>query len=93
MKNINEIYILIQARLGSERVSSKILKPFVDIKFVHILFNKLKKLKITDKKNNNLLAYKDDLKKLGKEYIVNIFNRSKKIFRYKPRYSLEMGIR
>ena len=78
MKNINEICILIQARLSSERVPGKMLKPFAGTTLMDILLEKLSRSKIINKKNIYLSAYEDKLKNLGKKYNINIFHRSKK---------------
>lgn len=78
MKDINEICILIQARLSSERVPGKMLKPFAGTTLMDILFEKLNKSKIINKKNIYLSVHEDALKNLGKKYNINIFHRSKK---------------
>ena len=41
MKNINEVCLVVQARLGSQRVPQKMIKPFCGSSLVSILFNKL----------------------------------------------------
>jgi len=41
MKNINDICIVVQARLNSQRVPGKMLKPFADTTLTDILFNNL----------------------------------------------------
>ena len=46
MKNINDICILIQARLGAQRVPGKMLRSFANTTLVDILFQKLKSSKI-----------------------------------------------
>ena len=43
MKDIKDICILVQARLDSQRVPGKMLRPFADTTLVDILFEKLKK--------------------------------------------------
>jgi len=78
MKNINDICVIIQARLSSERVPGKMLKPFAGTTLMDILFEKLSGSKIINKKNIYLSAYEDELKNLGKKYHINIFHRSKK---------------
>ena len=78
MKNINEICILVQARLSSERVPGKMLKPFAGTTLMDILFEKLRNSKIIKIKNVYLSAYEDELKNVGKKYNINIFHRSKK---------------
>ena len=46
MKNINDICIVVQARLGSQRVPGKMLRPFAETTLVDILFEKLKSSKV-----------------------------------------------
>ena len=41
MKNINDICVLVQARLGSQRVPGKMLRPFANTTLVDILLKKL----------------------------------------------------
>ena len=76
MKNINDICILVQARLGSTRVPGKMLKPFAGTTLVDILFNKLKSSKVIPKENIYFSAYEDELKEVGKKHNINIFERS-----------------
>ena len=45
MKNKEDVCLVVQARLGSERLPGKMLKPFAESNLVDILFKKLKKLK------------------------------------------------
>ena len=77
MKNINDVCILVQARLGSTRVPGKMLRPFAGTTLVDILFNKLKSSKVIPKENIYFSAYEDELKEVGKKHNINIFERSK----------------
>jgi len=77
MKNINDICIVVQARLNSQRVPGKMLKPFADTTLTDILFNKLKSLKSIPLKNIYFSAYEEELKEVAKKHNINIFNRSK----------------
>ena len=79
MKNINDICILIQARLGSERVPNKMLRPFADTTLVDILFKKLKKSTIIPSNNIIFSVYEQELKQVANTHGITIFNRSKKI--------------
>lgn len=63
MKDKNEVCILVQARLGSQRVPRKMIRPFCDTTLVDILFNKLKSLKSLPQSNIYFSAYEDELKK------------------------------
>ena len=78
MKNINDICILVQARLGSTRVPGKMLRPFAGTTLVDILFNKLKSSKVIPKENIYFSVYEDELKEVGKKHGINIFDRSEK---------------
>jgi len=76
MKNKDNICIVVQARLGSERVPSKMIKPFAESNLVDILFKKLKKLKNIPQSNIFLSAYEEELKDIAKENKINIYERS-----------------
>ena len=77
MKNVNDICIIVQARLGSQRVPGKMLRPFNGTTLVDILFDKLKSLKNIPLKNIYFSAYEEELKEVAKKHNINIFNRSK----------------
>ena len=76
MKNINDVCVVVQARLGSQRVPGKMLKTFAGTTLVDILFNKLKSSKIIPKENIYFSAYEEDLKQVGRKHDINIFDRS-----------------
>jgi spore coat polysaccharide biosynthesis protein SpsF len=77
MKDIKDVCVLIQARLGSQRVPGKMLRPFAGTTLVDILFEKLKKSSVIPKENIYFSAYEEELKDVGKKHGINIFNRSK----------------
>jgi len=77
MKSINDVGIIVQARMGSTRVPGKMLRPFAGTTLVDILFEKLKSSKIIPRENIYFSVYEDELKEVGKKYNINIFNRSK----------------
>jgi len=77
MKNINDICILVQARMGSQRVPGKMLRPFADTTLTDILFDKLSQSTIIPKSNIYFSVFEDELKKIGKKHGINIFHRSK----------------
>lgn len=77
MKNINDICIVVQARLGSQRVPGKMLRPFAETTLVDILFKKLKSSKVIPLDNIYFSAYEDELKKVASQNSINIFSRSK----------------
>jgi CMP-N-acetylneuraminic acid synthetase len=77
MKNIEEICVVIQARLSSQRLPQKMIKPFAGKTLVDILLEKTNKL-IIPKSNIYFSAYEKELKEIAKKYEVNIFDRSEK---------------
>lgn len=76
-KSINEIGIIINARLNSERIPNKMLKPFAGTTLIDILFKKLKTSKIIPLNNIYLSAYEPELKEIAYKHSINIFHRSK----------------
>lgn len=76
-KSIEDICILVQARMGSQRVSRKMLRPFADTTLMDILFNKLTKSTVLPKSNIYLSAYEDELIDVGKKHGIQIFHRSR----------------
>ena len=76
MKNINEICVLVQARLGSTRVPGKMIRPFAGTTLVDILFEKLKSSKVIPTQNIYFSAHEEELKEIGKKHNINIFDRS-----------------
>ena len=51
MKNINDVCVIVQARLGSQRIPKKMIKPFAGSTLLDILFSKLTKSKVIPKDN------------------------------------------
>jgi CMP-N-acetylneuraminic acid synthetase len=76
MKNKEDVCLVVQARLGSERLPGKMLKPFAESNLVDILFKKLKKLKNIPQSNIFFSAYEQELKDVAIENRVNIYDRS-----------------
>jgi len=76
MKNKKDICILVQARLGSQRVPGKMLRPFAYTTLVDILFEKLKKSKVFDTSSIYFSAYENELKSIADKHNIKIFNRS-----------------
>tara|TARA_Y100000593_G_scaffold74585_1_gene137361 strand:- start:1209 stop:1889 length:681 start_codon:yes stop_codon:yes gene_type:complete len=77
MKNIDDICVLVQARLGSQRVPNKMLRPFAGTTLVDILFEKLKSSKVIPTQNIYFSAYEEELKEVAMNHCIHIFNRSK----------------
>lgn len=78
MKKIEDICVVIQARLGSQRVPSKMIKPFANYTLVDILFEKLKNSKIIPSTNVYFSAYEPELKAIAENHGINVFHRSEK---------------
>ena len=77
MKNIKDVCILVQTRLGSQRVPGKMLRSFAGTTLVDILFEKLKSSTIIPQENIYFSAYEQELKEVATKHSINIFNRSK----------------
>jgi len=77
MKNINDILFICQARLESERVPRKMVRPFCGTTLIDILIEKLKKSSIIPFKNVYLSVHDKELIDIGVKHNVNIFQRSK----------------
>ena len=78
MKNKDETCIVVQARLGSERVPGKMIKSFAKSNLVDILLKKLKNLKNIPQSNIFLSAYEQELKDIARDNRINIYERSER---------------
>ena len=76
-KKVEDICVLVQARMGSQRVPGKMLRPFAETTLTDILFDKLTQSTILPKSNIYFSAYEDELKEVGAKHNINIFHRSK----------------
>lgn len=76
-KNINDVCVIVQARMGSQRVPGKMLRPFADTTLTDILFDKLINSSVIPRSNIYFSAYENELKEVGQKYNINIFDRSK----------------
>ena len=78
MKTNDDICLIVQARLGSQRIPGKMLREFCGTTLVDILFEKLKKLKNLPLNNIYFSAYEPELKEVAEKHGIKIFHRSKK---------------
>lgn len=78
MKKIEDVCLLVQARLGSQRVPGKMIRPFAGTTLVDILFEKLSKSTVIPKSNIYFSAYENELKEIALNHGINIFHRSEK---------------
>ena len=76
MKTINEVAIVVQARLSSSRVPNKMIRPFADSTLVDILFEKLKKSSIIPIENVYFSAWDEKLKEISEKHRITIHHRS-----------------
>ena len=60
MKNIDDICFIVQARLSSERVPRKMIKPFAGSNLVDIICKKINNSSIIPKANFYFSAYEDE---------------------------------
>ena len=75
-KDIKDVAVVVQARLGSQRVPGKMIRPFAGTTLVDILFSKLKQSSIIPLDNIYFSAYEEDLKEVAFRHGINIFHRS-----------------
>jgi CMP-N-acetylneuraminic acid synthetase len=76
MKNINEVAVLVQARLSSERCPRKMVRPFAGSTLTEITLRKLAQSDYIPTENIYLSAYEPELKEIGEKVGVNVFERS-----------------
>jgi CMP-N-acetylneuraminic acid synthetase len=76
MKKIEDVCILVQARLGSQRVPNKMLRPFAGTTLTDILFKKLKSSKVIPKNNIYFSAWEQELKDVAEKHNINVYHRS-----------------
>ena len=76
-KNIKDVCFIIQARLSSERVPNKMLKPFAETTLFEIAIQKIIKSKLIPNSQFYVSIYEQELIDIARNYPVNIFHRSK----------------
>lgn len=72
-----DISLVIQARLGSQRVPGKMLRPFAGTTLVDILLEKVSNLKSIESSQVYFCAYEDELLETASKYPVNTIKRNK----------------
>lgn len=78
MKKIEDVCVIIQARLSSERCPRKMVRPFAGSSLTEIAINKVLASKIIPKDNFYLSVHEPELVEIGERLNVNVFKRSKK---------------
>lgn len=77
MKSIDNICVVIQARLSSERVPQKMIKPFAGTTITDIAVKTVLESKVIPRDNFYLSLYEEELKDIANKHGANIFHRSK----------------
>lgn len=77
MKKIEDIAIVIQARLGSQRIPQKMIKPFAGTTLTDIFMEKVKKCKSFPIDNFYLSANEPELVDIARKHKINVFLRSR----------------
>ena len=76
-KNINDICFIIQARLSSERVPRKMIKPFGGTNLIDIACKKILNSKIIPNNNFYFSAYDKEIIDIVESNNLQVFHRSK----------------
>jgi CMP-N-acetylneuraminic acid synthetase len=76
MKDIKNIAVVIQARLGSQRVPQKMIKPFAGTTLTDIAIKKIKKSKVIDKTQFYMSVYESELLDISAKHDTNVYLRS-----------------
>jgi CMP-N-acetylneuraminic acid synthetase len=77
MKDINDVCVIIQARLSSERIPNKMIRDFNGTNLFDLSIDKVLKSKIIPEKNFFVSVYEEELKDIAKNKGVQIYERSK----------------
>ena len=75
-KNKTEIAIIVQARLASQRVPQKMIRPFAGTTLLDILFDKLATLKSLPTSQIFVSAFDDPIKEIAEHHGLQVFHRS-----------------
>lgn len=75
MKDIKDVAFIVQARLNSERVPYKMIRPFAGTSLLEICIEKVKR-SIIPPNQFFLSVHEEPLIKLGEKYGVQVYNRS-----------------
>jgi CMP-N-acetylneuraminic acid synthetase len=77
-KQVDDIVVIVQARLSSERCLNKMIKPFAGTTLSDVCIQKILNSNIIPQKNFYFSVYEPELADIAHKYGVNIFDRSKK---------------
>ena len=74
-KNKAEIAIIVQARLASQRIPEKMIRPFAASTLLDILFEKLGRLKSLPREQVFVSAFDEPIKEIAQKHNFQIFHR------------------
>jgi len=77
-KSKKSLALVVQARLASQRVPQKMIRPFAGTTLLDILFTKLRKIKSLDIEDIYISAYDQPIKDIAGKYGFKVFNRSER---------------
>ena len=76
MKKLDDICFIVQARLNSQRVPQKMIKPFAGSNLFELIIDKLIFSNIIPRENIFASVHEDELKQIAYKNKINIFDRS-----------------
>lgn len=76
MKSPSDIAVIVQARLSSERVPRKMVRPFADTTLFDIALSKLVRSSCIPSSNIYASVCEPELKQIASKYPINIYSRS-----------------
>ena len=76
MKNLHDIAFIVQARLNSQRVPQKMIRPFAGTTLFDIILNKLIRSQIIPRYNIFASVYEPELQGIAEKKDLNIYLRS-----------------
>lgn len=91
MKNINDVCIVIQARLSSQRIKKKMIRPFYDTNLFEISIQKILSSNFPAQ-NIYVSIFEKELIDIAKKYNINIFERSRKSALWDNKQDGSLGI-
>tara|TARA_Y100000114_G_scaffold100473_1_gene93610 strand:+ start:687 stop:1364 length:678 start_codon:yes stop_codon:yes gene_type:complete len=78
MKKIEDVCVIVQARLNSQRIPKKMTKEFGGTTLMDICIEKMKLSKSVPWENFWLSLYEDELIKIANKHKANVYHRSRK---------------
>lgn len=76
MKALEDIAVVVQARLGSQRVPQKMIRAFAGTTLLEIALDKIKSCASIDARRIYLAVHEPELAQIGRRCGVNVFRRS-----------------